>query len=337
MRNLKSSVFIVSAISLGIVISTIAFAEPDNDQANQEDTFNIWMLNESESSFEIQQYGLEINSLITETPPLPCISGRSTVTTVLGSPRLSAIDAWILNVPASIDNIEPTTTVNMFFEKVEIPFNGIPGGISLEDAEGIAEILGEGVTVSEDPDNDNRIILTLPALTVKESHEVLCELFDVFSPPRLLKKESRMATTVAVDIDLVRYSNTPFLQTHKLPGNTDVQETVKELVFNKMEEEVNNPVPTDLIVNRAGILTLFTRKIVDAEILVKDQFDSPMPGIEVVATVVSNSKIKEAEIISPSSITTDIDGKAVFFFRFPVLGGSITFTAGELSKVFTVF
>lgn len=336
MNIFKNFMIVGCVIFVGMELSGIVFAKPVNVQPNQEDTFNVWIVNETGSSFEIKKYGLDINSSIAKVPPQPCSSGESNVSTVLGSSRLTSINGMLFNAPAPISSVEPTTTVNLVFEKVEIPFNGIPGGISLEDAEEMAELFGAGVTVSEDPNNDNRIILTLPALTVEESHDVLCEVFDVFSPPRLLIRETILETLVAVDIELVRFSNTPFLLTHTLPGSSDGQDSVKGLALNKMEDEAVNQIPTDLIVSKAGELTLLTRKIVDAEVMVKDQFEAPMSGVEVAATVVSNSKIKDAEIISPSSIRTDINGKAVFFFRFPLLGGSITFTAGGLSKIFTV-
>lgn len=216
--NIFKSFFIFGCtIFAGIALSGLAWAETVNAQANEEDIFNIFTVQDTGQSFEVQKLDFGQNSL-TRILPGSCDHGETNVTIALGNPRLTSIEGLLFGEPAPIEDVKPTTTVNLVVEKINIPFNGIPGGFSLKDAEELAELFGGGITVTEDPDNENRIILTAPALTVEESHDVLCEVFNLFTPPRILiKKELNSGTLVAVDFEFVRFENTPLLLTRKWP------------------------------------------------------------------------------------------------------------------------
>ena len=78
----------------------------------------------------------------------------------------------ILNHPQRLD---------LVFEKIDLPFNQIPGGIRLLKL--LKNILGDDATFTDDSEHENRVVVTLPTFTKEESHDVLCNTFDMFIPP----------------------------------------------------------------------------------------------------------------------------------------------------------
>jgi len=239
-----------------------------------------------------------------------------------------------MNAPRPIGNIEPTTTANIVFEKVDTPFNRIPGGFSLQEVEEITQEWGDGIVITEDSNNNNRIIVTIPALTVAESHEVLCEIFDSFSPPRILVKESPdESIRIWVDMDLFKYSNTPFLLTHKFIDRSSEQLSLIETNKSKALESLESPIPTDFAITFKDFGFFLTK--IEAILTVKDQFGNIMPDVEVVASAESNRNGIVADV-NPLSAITDSNGNVMFTLSLPFLGATVTFKANELSTTYAM-
>lgn len=323
MKIFKNIIIVVCVIFSGLVWHGLV-------RADQSDTLTLLVAQSIDQPIEVHKFTSKGYTQKIQYPS-SCSSGNLNMAYSIGSSISQTI--VMLNQPASVEEIEPTTTVNILFEKVDIPFNNISGGYTLEEVQERALLFGDGVVVTEDPNNDNRIIVSLPALTVEESNKVLCENFEEFMPPRILVSGSQDEfIRVWVDMDLFRFSNTPFLQTHrvvdprrKIENNASLMET---------QEPSQSPVPTDFTLALHDT-SLFLEGI-DATVTVIDQFGKSMPGIEVVASAESNSRRKEVEV-TPSSAITDKNGQVIFIFNLPVLGGKITLTAaGVLSTTIAI-
>ncbi len=207
MKIFKNSLIVLSVIFSGLVLPALVYAQ-------QSDTLTVWTMQDLNQSGEIHKFSSSQYTQKIEYPS-SCSSGNLNMAYSIGSPFGMSIA--ILNSHAPVKDMEPTTTVNLLFEEVDIPFNKIPGGFTLEEIEEHSLLYGEGVVVAKDSDNNNRIIVTLPALTVEESNEVLCEIYEEFFPPRILVSGSpEEFIRVWVDFDLFKFTNIPFLQTHRV-------------------------------------------------------------------------------------------------------------------------
>ncbi|MGR3317220.1 MAG: Ig-like domain-containing protein [Candidatus Anammoxibacter sp.] len=318
---------ILSILTISFVTTTlrITTAESTNSQTDINNTFNIFRYN-----------GTTLLSSSSTEQPLRsvCISDDFNVNgaTIIGGP---GIDFMFFNTQAPIgkDTVFPTTTIDLVYEINDNPLNGIP---QLPD--NVFERFGEDIEVTENPDNDNQVIVSLPALTVEESQDILCDVFDLFAPPNLLisqtKRFGRTRTSVFIDIDIIKFDNTPFLQTHNIKILQDNLATVSEQNLSETQQQpTGSPIPTDLEV-RLKDWGLFLTKI-EAAVTVKDQFGNIMPNVEVAAFAESDSKRKGAEV-NPASAITDSNGNAMFTFSLPFIGATITFKTDGLSSTFTM-
>lgn len=199
-------------VVVGIALYGQVWSETIDFQVKPYETLDVYQDTEIMQFFEIQSIDM---GDVRQNQLLPqCTSGEFSI--VVGRPSIS-MDFLTIIEPAPIKkDIEPTTTINIVFEVVDVPFNGIPKAPSEEK---LFEIFGDDIIITRDPERENHVIVAIPALTVEESHEVLCEIFSAVVPPRLLLKESisvPRAIFIALDIDLVKFENTPFLQIHKI-------------------------------------------------------------------------------------------------------------------------
>ena len=189
-------------------------ATPIESKIERSDGFDLYLIQEkTDGSLVVKSVISSQSSNGNETLD-SCNPGELGLGIVIKAPG-PGFAITVNGMPApDIDDIEPTTTVDLVFEKIDLPFNEIPGGIRLLKL--LEDTLRDDAIFTDDPDHENRIIVTLPALTVEESHDILCNIYDMFIPPRVLVKKVNFSTTlISIDTDLVKWENTPYLQVHK--------------------------------------------------------------------------------------------------------------------------
>ena len=201
----------------GVSVFSPLYSDPIESEIERSDGLDLYLIQE-----ETDQT-LVVKSIVSSQSsnglrPIDidfCNSGELDLAFAIKSPGPGyAISINSMSAP-DIDDIEPTTTVDLVFERIDLPFNNVPGGIQLLKL--LEDVLGDDVTFTDDPKSRNRVIVTLPALTVKESHDILCNIYDMFVPPRVLARKLNFSTTlISIDIDLVKWDNTPYLQVHEI-------------------------------------------------------------------------------------------------------------------------
>ncbi|MGR3317224.1 MAG: hypothetical protein ACUZ8O_01915 [Candidatus Anammoxibacter sp.] len=210
MNIFKSFLITGCTIFVGLIISSVVLAGQDSDQQKLGAKLNTYLLIGTGQSLEVRNIISDNNiqkSLSSDT----CTSGDFVVPMVFGG---LGIDILHRGEVSEISNIEPTATVNWIFEINNNPFNNIP---ELPSDESLFARFGDDITITNDPDDDNLVIVAIPALTVEDSHAVLCKTFDVVRPPRLLidgiNTESLL---VVLDVEFVKFVDTPLLQTREI-------------------------------------------------------------------------------------------------------------------------
>ena len=206
-------VIMVSTMS-SISVLGMLNAAPVESKIERNEGFNLYLIQEETDESLVVKSIISSQSSNEDETLDSCNPGELDLGFVIKAPG-PGFAITVNSMPApDIDAIEPTTTVDLVFEKIDLPFNEIPGGIRLLKL--LEDTLGDDAIFTDDPDHENRVIVTLPALTVEESHDILCNTFDMFIPPRVLVRKFGFSTLISIDTDLVKWENTPYLQVHKI-------------------------------------------------------------------------------------------------------------------------
>ena len=127
----------------------------------------------------------------------------------------------VSNERTEIENVEPTATINWIFEIKDNPFNNIP---ELPSDERLSKRFGADFTIIEDPDDDNLVFVPVPALTAEDSHEILCQTFDVSGTPRyLIRGLNTKHLLFLLDVEFVKFADIPVLLTREIIGRSFVR------------------------------------------------------------------------------------------------------------------
>ncbi len=160
---------------------------------NENNLYNVWEISDDGEAFVVKESN---NFHIKLAEPCKAIGGGG----AFGGP---GFDTMNFNMPAPIviDDIEPTTTVELSFNNDNMPS---------EDE--LFKRYGDDIEIITDPKDDNRTLVLLPALTVEESHDIICALYELFFPPLLIIDRRINNTFVMMNIELIKYTNLPYLQ-----------------------------------------------------------------------------------------------------------------------------
>ncbi len=217
MNIFKSFLVVGVAFFVGILISSNVFAEQGNSLQSSSDPYSGYVIRSTGQFTEID-YIITDSDIRQNQSSGICTSGDFTVSSIFGGPGM---DTAIFIGRTEILNIEPTATINWIFEIDDNHLNNIPG---LPSDEQLAARFGDDFTLINDPNDDNLVFIPVPALKAEDSHEILCQTFDVSGTPRYLIKGMNTENLVfMIDVEFVKFADTPMLLTREIQGRSYVR------------------------------------------------------------------------------------------------------------------
>lgn len=217
MKILKS--LLIVGVAAFVVTSTVCnvFAEERDSQQKSNNKVSGFTIRNTGQFIEVDDFNSDNSSRQNQSSGI-CSSGDFSVTSAFGGP---GIDIIVLNEWAKLLNVVPTATIKWIFEINDNPFNNIP---KLPSNEQLLIRFGDDSTITDDPDNDNQVIVSVPAFSAENPHEIVFKTFDGSGSPRyLIRGMNTEHLLVLLDVELIKFADIPILLTREILNRSFVR------------------------------------------------------------------------------------------------------------------